>query len=150
MKQNGFRKKLSIFIATLGLLAGCQSVSIKPIRSDRTSIYRFLSAISDAKPDKESLTNLCVRKYGFFLELPNAPVKSAHGIRIPAHYANTTYQIQEVVKYKTILVQPPSINGIAFETKEQSVPYTVKEKVRKSNIVKGLCVGTEYILKQEN
>ncbi|MCP9783624.1 hypothetical protein KBY83_09895 [Cyanobium sp. WKJ7-Wakatipu] len=114
-----------------------------------TNIYRYLSAISDAYPDKEALTQLCIRQHDFMLNLPEQTIKAAHDIRLPAYEEWSEVQEVESQKYKnkTVIVQPPSVNGIVMEkeTKEIQIPYTVTENIQTIKRVSGTCIGTEYI-----
>jgi len=111
-----------------------------------TSIYRYLSAIAEAYPNKDELTNLCIRKHGFRLQLPEANIKTAHDIRLPASEEWIENQQVERQVYKTIIVQPPSVNGIIMKPLEKQVPYTVTENQEVRRTISGVCIGTEYIL----
>ena len=114
-----------------------------------TNIYRYLSAISEAYPDKEALTQLCIRQHGFALSLPEQTIKVAHDIRLPAYEEWSEVQEVESQKYKneTVTVQPPSVNGIVMEkeAKEIQIPYSVIENIQTTKRISGTCIGTEYI-----
>lgn len=114
-----------------------------------TNIYRYLSAINEAYPDKEALTQLCIRQHGFMLNLPDQTIKAAHDIRLPAYEEWSEAQEVKSQKYKNkiVIVQPPSVNGIVMEkeTKEIQIPYTVTENIQTTKRVSGTCIGTEYI-----
>jgi len=111
-----------------------------------TSIYRYLSAISDAYPDNGSLTSLCIRQHGFKLELPKQGIKSTHDISLPASEEWSEIQQIETQRYRTERIQPPSVNGIIKQPAEKQVPYNATENVVVTKSIRGTCIGTEYIL----
>ena len=111
-----------------------------------TSIYRYLSAISNAFPDKDSLTSLCIRQHSFKLELPKQRIKFAHDIRLPASEEWSETKEIERQRYRTEIIQPPSVNGIVMKPELKQVPYYVTEYVEIIKRVSGTCIGTEYIL----
>ena len=130
----------------IALLVGCQSQSTISPNKIGKSLHRHLTAISDERPSKQALTDLCIQKYGFSIESPQASIKSAQSIRIPAYDSTTTYQIEDVTKQKKVIRQPPPQNGIIFDPIEEDVFYTEKENVARRTITTGVCIGTEYIL----
>ena len=138
--------------------SGCDKVNDRSFKNNKsedlptpsltqgTSIYRYLAAIGNAYPDGESLTGLCIRQQGFKLELPKQSIKTAHAIDIPVSEEwSETNQI-ETTRYRTEMVQPPSVNGIVMEPVEEHVPYNVTEEVEVKKRITGNCIGTEYIL----
>lgn len=143
-----------ICIASLG----CEKIDIKqgqradPQRqtssspTSGTSIYRYLSAIADEYPNRDDLVNLCIERHGFKLHLPKASIRSAHNIRLPV--SKEWIENKQVVgkEYKTIIVQPPPVNGIILQPIERQVPYTVTKNEESRKNVSGTCIGTEYIL----
>lgn len=133
-------------LTLLSIIASCQSQSTTPSAKGGKYLYRYLTAISDEIPSKQALTELCIEKYGFSLETPQSSVKSAHSIRIPAYDSTTTYRIEDVTKKKKITTQLPPRNGIIFKPAEEDIYYMEKEKVARTLITKGVCIGTEYIL----
>lgn len=155
-----FLHQLILIVSLLVVSTGCNKVGHSSAQQDAapqnqsissptegTSLYRYLSALDDIYPDKQSLTQLCISKHGFNLELPRKGVVSAHDIRLPASEEWTeTHQVQSQ-KYKTVMVRPPSVNGIIMESREDQVPYTVTESQEVKRIISGTCIGTEYILK---
>lgn len=150
---------LPVFSSLLFLCSACdqannvitsENISHQPgapsTPTEGTNIYRYLSALKDPFPDKQSLTDLCIGKYGFKLNLPRHGVASAHDIQLPASKEWIEIQQVEQEKYRTIVIHPPSINGIIMQPIEKQVPYTVTENVEVNRIVSGTCVGTEYLL----
>jgi len=116
-----------------------------------TRLYRYLSALDDIYPDKQSLTALCIKRHGFKLDLPQQDIVSARDIRLPASEEWTEvrqFQSQRV-RTVTAMVQPPSVNGIIMEPQESHspVPYTAKESKEVKQITTETCIKTEYILK---
>jgi len=112
-----------------------------------TSIYRYLSAVSDASPDKESLTRLCIRRHGFKLELPKKAIRSAREISLPT--SKEWSEVRQVVRqrYRTETIQPQSVNGIIMKPVKERVPYNVTESTEVTMRISGNCIGAEYILK---
>jgi len=159
----GFSKS-GLFIIFVGSLFcyGCNSSSntgphntqpqdqTAPSPTQGTSIYRYLSAINDAYPDEESLTSLCIRQHGFKLKLPTQSIRSAHDISLPAskEWSEIQKRVTQRFRTKTVLIQPPSVNGIIMkpEEKQVEVPYSVTEYVKVNHSISGTCIGTEYIL----
>lgn len=138
---------------------GCKTVnnqgaqSTEPVTTNQTqsptqetNIYRYLSAISDQYPDRDSLTELCIRQHDFRLELPRKRILSARDIRLPASEKWTEIEKVERIRYKTVTIQPASVNGIIMAPKTENVPYSVTENVETMKSVSGVCIGAEYIL----
>jgi len=155
----GFSKSaLSVILLSSLFSYGCNSSSNTGLQNTQpqdqssssptqgTSIYRYLSAINNAYPDKDSLTSLCIRQHGFKLELPKQSIRSAHDIRLPASEEWSETQQIETQRYRTEIIQPPSVNGIVMQPVEKQVPYTVTENVEATKSISGTCIGTEYIL----
>ena len=118
--------------------------------TEGTKIYRYLSAISDVKPDKDSLTSLCIKVHGFKLELPSEKIGSTHDVRLPV-YEESSFEetVQVPVQKKRVdIYQPPSVNGIVMEPEKKEVSYTENESqvVTRQVVTSGTCVGTEYLL----
>ena len=111
-----------------------------------TKIYRYLSAISDAWPNKNDLTDLCIRQHGFKLELPNNSIKLAYDVRLPASETWTETQQVEIQKYRTVVVQSPPVNGLVMKPEEKQVPYLVNENIEVNKSISGICIGKEYVL----
>ena len=112
-----------------------------------TSVYRYLSAISNAYPDDQSLTDLCIRKHGFKLELPVQGIATVHEISLPALEESSEFREVATQEYTKVIIQPPSVNGIVMQAEEKLVPYAATKNEQVKRIISGTCIGTEYILK---
>jgi len=109
--------------------------------TQETNIYRYLSAIEDAYPDKDSLTSLCIRQHGFKLELPKQSVRSAHNIRLPSSEEWSETKQIVIQNYRTEVKQPPSVNGIVMNPVEKTIPYNESKIVEVTKEISGTCIG---------
>ena len=155
-----YSKQAIILVAICSVFSyGCKSSSNRGYKSSiqgdensssptqGTKIYRYLSAISNAYPDEDSLTSLCVRQHGFEQHLPRQSVKSAHDNTLPASKEWSEVKQIERQRYRTEIIQPPSVNGIVMQPVEKRIPYKVTENIKETKRVSGNCIGTEYILR---
>jgi hypothetical protein len=112
----------------------------------RTSIYRHLSGLENVYPNEDLLTDLCIRKHGFKLDLPVQSIRSARNIELPV--SEKWIETEEVkrTEYKTVLERPPALNEVILKPVKKRVPYTVTENVDVTKEISGVCVGSEYIL----
>jgi len=65
---------------------------------------------------------------------------------LPAYEEWSEIQQIETQRYRTVIVQPPSVNGIILKPEERQVPYNVTENVEVSKSISGNCIGTEYLI----
>jgi hypothetical protein len=112
----------------------------------KTSIYRYLSGLENAYPNNEMLADLCIRKHGFYSDLPTQSVKSARDIRLPVTKKWTEIGNVRTTRYRTVMVQPREINGIIMKPDEVREPYVVIEERTIAKRISGMCIGSEYIL----
>jgi len=150
------RMLLVIFIGSY-FVYGCNSSSKTSLQDTQpnqsppsptkgTRIYRYLSAMYDAHPDKNSLIGLCIRQHGFKLELPKESIRSAHDIHLPAEEEwSETRQVERQYN-RNVVIQPPSVNGIVMHPITKTVPHQVTENIEEIKRISGTCIGTEYIL----
>jgi hypothetical protein len=112
----------------------------------RTSIYRHLSGLENVYPDEDLLTDLCIRKHGFKLDLPVQGIRSARNIELPV--SEKWIETEEVrrTEYKTVIERPPPLNEVVLKPVKKRIPYTVTENVDVTKEISGVCVGSEYIL----
>ena len=109
------------------------------------NVYRLLTAVRTNVGNKSILAVACEQELGFKRKMTGSKVTQAREINIPV--SATVYDpVVYVTRYRVVRVQPPSVNGIVFNTKEKQVPYTVQEVLPGPHYVQGSCLGSEYII----
>ena len=126
-----------------------------------SKIYRFLSAVKadsseqryyQGRPvglsdfSRQMITAACVQELSFKTVLPSAEISSAREFEIPVE-AIVNDEVTDVVKYREEVIPPRNVDGVIFESEKKIVPYTVKGPSIIPVSVRGVCIGTEYILK---
>jgi hypothetical protein len=124
-------------------------------------IYRFLSAVRAAPSNlnyyqggstglndvaRRRITSACVQELNFKTALPSGDINSAREFEMPVE-ANLYNEVVDVVKYREEVVPPKNVGGIIFKGESRMIPYTAREPSSTPILVRGICVGTEYILK---
>jgi len=111
----------------------------------QTNVYRLLTAVRTKIGNKSILTVACEQELGFQRQMTGSKVTQAREINIPI--SATVYDpVVYVTRYRVERVQPPSVNGIVFNSEEKQVPYTVQEALPGAHYVEGSCLGSEYII----
>jgi hypothetical protein len=114
--------------------------------SPKTSIYRYLSGLENAYPNKELLTDLCIRKHGFHQDLPVQGIKAARDVRLPVAEEWTEARSMKTTKHRSVTVQPQEVGGNIMKSEEVREPYTVTEVKSIAKRISGICIGSEYIV----
>jgi hypothetical protein len=119
-----------------------QTSNVAPVQ---TNVYRLLTAVRTKIGNKSILTVACEQELGFKRQMTGSKVSQAREINIPI--SATVYDpVVYVTRYRVELVQPPSVNGIVFNSEQKQVPYTVQEALPGPHYVEGSCLGSEYII----